>query len=258
MKDQLFEGPDVNAALARAAQDLGLTQAALRYVVLSPGNEKAPARIAVMLDATAAASAPRASATPEPGRPSRRPAPRRSREEVGERLAPEDAGRPAPKPSGGGVPTRLRRVVRELAESAGLEIGCQVQDEDQALVVVISGPGREPLLAEGGQPLRALEHLLQRMFNRHIEPTSVVVRCEGYREARDGWLGARARELAAAVRANGVPRETEPLNAYDRRIVHVALADEPGVHTFSVGAGADRRVTVAPDVEGPANNPELL
>ncbi|MGE0452938.1 MAG: protein jag [Vicinamibacteria bacterium] len=256
MKDQLFEGPDVQAALARAAQDLGLTQATLRYVVLSAGDEKSPARVAVMLDATAAASAPRPAAAPAPVRPQRRPGPRRSREDVGE--APEDGERAAARPSGGGVPTRLRRVVRELAESAGLEIGCQVQDEDQALVVVLSGPGREPLLKDGGQALRALEHLLQRMFNRHIEPTSVVVRCEGYRETRDAWLGERARELAAGVRADGVPRETEPLNAYDRRIVHMALADEPGVHTFSVGAGADRRVTVAPDVEGPANNPELL
>jgi spoIIIJ-associated protein len=255
MKDQLFEGPDVNTALARAARDLGLTQAALRYVVLSPGDEKSPARIAVMLDATAAASAPKPRAAPGAERPARRP--QRRREEVGERPAPEDA-EPAPKPSGGGVPTRLRRVVRELAESAGLEIGCQVQDEDQALAVVLSGPGREPLLADGGQALRALEHLLQRMFNRHIEPTSVVLRCEGYREARDAWLGARARELAQGVRADGVPRETEPMNAYDRRIVHMALAEEPGVHTFSVGAGADRRVTVAPDVEGPANAPELL
>jgi predicted RNA-binding protein Jag len=48
------------------------------------------------------------------------------------------------------------------------------------------------------------------------------------------------------VRADGVARTTDPLNSYERRVIHVALSTEEGVVTFSVGEGSGRRVTVAP------------
>jgi spoIIIJ-associated protein len=73
------------------------------------------------------------------------------------------------------------------------------------------------------------------------------VDCEGHRETRDEAIRLKARGLAAAVRADGTARVTDPLNAYERRIVHMALAEEPGVTTYSVGEGAGRRVTIAPE-----------
>jgi spoIIIJ-associated protein len=74
----------------------------------------------------------------------------------------------------------------------------------------------------------------------------LVVDAEGYRAAREGRITARALALAEEVKRTGTPRETGPLNSYERRLVHVALADQPGVRTFSVGEGASRRVTIAP------------
>jgi spoIIIJ-associated protein len=59
-------------------------------------------------------------------------------------------------------------------------------------------------------------------------------------------LSEQAHALAAEVRADGKPRTTTPLNAYERRLIHVALSQVEGVVTYSVGEGADRRVTVAP------------
>ena len=53
-------------------------------------------------------------------------------------------------------------------------------------------------------------------------------------------------ERAEVVRQEGRPRTMPPLNAYERRIVHVALTDASGIVTYSVGEGADRRVTIAP------------
>ena len=94
--------------------------------------------------------------------------------------------------------------------------------------------------------LRATEHLLQRSFGVALQPRSLRLACEGFRERRDEALAAEARRVAAEVRADGQPRTMEPQNAYERRVVHVALQDEPGIVTYSVGQGAGRRVTVAP------------
>jgi spoIIIJ-associated protein len=91
----------------------------------------------------------------------------------------------------------------------------------------------------------ALEYLLQRTLARDGDPRRLRVECEGFREARDAWLGARTAALAREVLADRQARQMEALNAYDRRIVHMAAAAIDGVRTFSVGDGADRRVTIA-------------
>ena len=75
-----------------------------------------------------------------------------------------------------------------------------------------------------------------------LDPRRLVVTCEGYRVERDEGLRRTAQELAAAVRQDGVARSTRPLNSYERRVVHVVLANEPGIRTYSVGDEGNRRV----------------
>jgi spoIIIJ-associated protein len=221
VKDPVFSGRDVDEAVALASAALGVPENTLRYVVLDPGKPAAlgigasPARIAILLDRPA----PPASSTP-----------------------PEA---PRADPAAG-----ARGILRAVAEAAHLEVSTEVIEEEGAMRVLVSGPGREFFLEDDAAALKALEHLLQRMYGRRVSSRRVLLDCEGYRESRDEALRGRARGLAAAVRGDGQPRETGPLNAYERRIVHLALADEPGVRTYSVGEGADRRVTVAPDGEG--------
>jgi spoIIIJ-associated protein len=218
MSDRAFTGRDVPEALAAASQALGRPVERLRYVVLEAGTPGAhgtsgtPARIAVLMEG----GAPRAA-------------------------APADIAGAPPEP--GPV---LRGLVRALAEAAGVDLAAEVEEGEGVLTVRVEGPGCPLLLEEDGEVLRALEHLLQRAATRPGSRQRVVVACPGYREQRDDSLRAEARALAQAVRRDGRPRETRPLNAYERRIVHIAVSEEPGLRTFSVGEGADRRVTVAP------------
>lgn len=234
MKDRVFEGRDVTRALEAASVGLGLPVARLRYVVLEEGSPAtaaapaAPARIVVLLDATEAVSA-------------------------GSRSPPSHG--PAQRSAGDAKP-RLRRLVAAVAEAAGDPLDVFFEDGDETLVVRVSGPGEALLLERGGEALRALEHLLQRSVSRD-EPRRLQLTSERFRSERDAFLRGRARALADAVRSDGVPRETEPLNSYDRRIVHLAVQEEPDVRSFSVGEGAARRVTVAPRPLGPAHNPEV-
>ena len=227
MKDQVFEGATVEAAVAAAARALAITAEQLRYVVLDAGTVAArgltarPARIAVLL------SAPPGSAE---GRP---PA----------------VARPAATPAVLGVTTvaaEIRELIRELARAADADLAGEVTTTDEAVVVRLEGQGKDLLLEDEGDVLEALEYLLQLMYRRAIEPRRLVVDCEGYRSERDRALHDEALALAAAVAGDGVPRKMRALNSYERRIVHAALTDHPAVHTFSVGEGGERRVTVAP------------
>jgi spoIIIJ-associated protein len=222
VSDRAFTGRDVAEALAAASRALGVPAERLRYVVLEAGTAGGhgiggtPARIAVLVEGGPG----RAAASGEPAGPPAGP--------------PTD---PAPV---------LRGLVRSLAEAAGVDLAAELEEEDGVLAVRVEGSGSPLLLEEDGEVLRALEHLLQRTASRPGARQRVIVTCPGYREKRDEGLRAEARALAQAVRLDGRPRETRPLNAYERRIVHIAVSEEPGLRTFSVGEGVDRRVTVAP------------
>jgi spoIIIJ-associated protein len=126
-----------------------------------------------------------------------------------------------------------------------VDLAADLEEEEGVLTVRLEGPGCALLLEEEGEVLQALEHLLQRVAARPGPRPRVVVTCPGYRETRDESLRAEARDLIEAVRRDGRPRESRPLNSYERRIIHVVVSEEPGLRTFSVGEGADRRVTVA-------------
>jgi spoIIIJ-associated protein len=228
VKDRAFGGKDVEDALAAAGAALGLPVASLRYVVLDPGSpgrvgaKPTPARIAVILDA---------------------PAPRGGEAEPDDAFEGEEAD-----PRAG-----IREVVRALAEAAGLDVSAEIEDGRGAVVVRLDGPDRGFFLGEDGEGevLRAFDHLLQRMFAPDLVPQWLRVECGGFRERREAALEAEARALAERVRREGRPLPMPPLNAYERRIVHMALSGAPGIVTYSVGEGADRRVTVGP-APGPA------
>ena len=228
MKDQVFSGRDVEEALAAASQALGLPRKGLRYVVLDAGATSGrglaaqPARVAVLMDRD----------TPPPAPPG--PAPRAEKD-----------------PRAG-----ARAIVRAIAEAAGLEVAAEIEEAPEALTVRIEGKDVAFFLDDDADVLEGLDHLLQRMYQRALDPRRLVVTCEGYRVERDEGLRRTAQELAAAVRRDGVPRTTGALNSYERRVVHVALAAEPGIRTYSVGEEGNRRVTVAPrDADGEPEEP---
>jgi spoIIIJ-associated protein len=244
VKDRLFSGTDVEDALSSAAASLGLPRAELRYVVLEAGGgggrglSATPARIAVLIHDPRQAG---------PQRPGRTDEPAESRGDAGVTHPPDVPD----------VHAGVRAVVRALAEAGGLALECETDDGESALLVQLLGEGCPFLFGEDGkgEPLRALEHLLQRMYGEALRPRVLRVRCEGFRERRDQALGEEARALAAEVRAAGEARTLEPMNAYERRIVHVALQDEPGIRTYSVGEGPERRVTIAPEPGGAPAEP---
>ena len=133
----------------------------------------------------------------------------------------------------------LRETIRAVAEAGGLEVGAEVEENDEAVVVRLHGADVAFFLGEDGrgEVLRATEHLLLRLYGAALQPRALRLTCEGFRARRDEALAVEAHRLAEAVRTEGQPRTMEPMNAYERRVIHVALQSEPGVTTYSVGQG---------------------
>jgi spoIIIJ-associated protein len=237
VKDRIFSGQDVEDALAVAAATLGLPPGDLRYVVLEAGTpggrglKPTLARVAVLLQDPG-------SNAPPPGLPP-----------PGRRGAPEVSVSSDPREG-------LQATLRAVAEAGRLDLGAEVEEGEEAVIVHLSGADVDFFLGTDGKGeiFRALEHLLQRMYGVALQPRVLRLAMEGFRERRDAALADEARRVAAEVRGDGLPRTLDPQNAYERRVVHLALQDEPGVTTFSVGEGMERRVTVAP-VGPPAEGP---
>lgn len=104
------------------------------------------------------------------------------------------------------------------------------------------------LIGRGGHTLHALEYLANTVVNkdRGDTPVRVTLDVGGYRRRRDDRLRREAQNAAQKVRRSGVALELEPMNAAERRIVHMELADEPDIFTESTDEGPNRRVVIKP------------
>ena len=110
----------------------------------------------------------------------------------------------------------------------------------------VNGDGAEALLFHRGEALRALQTIVNTAFRRQLgEERKVLVDCQGFRRDKDAELRQMARFLAEKVKAAGVSQEMGPLNSYERRIVHMAVAELEGVASESVGDAAVKMVTIS-------------
>ena len=104
------------------------------------------------------------------------------------------------------------------------------------------------LIGRRGDTLRALQYLLNTMVRNRYDGDHVFgIDIEEYRARRERSLVEMAQRIAQEVRETGDVITLEPMRASERRIVHIALREEPGVITESVGEGEDRQVEVLPE-----------
>jgi len=126
-------------------------------------------------------------------------------------------------------------TLQELLHTLGFEATVEEQPFDDGLLLDVKTEDSGRLIGRQGQTLTDLQYLLNRiLFQRDQSTPKVMVDVGGYRaQARDA-LVKKAMEAAEKVRRWGDVVELEPLSAFDRRIVHNALKDDPGVETHSV------------------------
>ncbi len=137
----------------------------------------------------------------------------------------------------------------ELPASIQIEATSVADEEEQAQPVVldISGDELGILIGRRGQTLAALQYLVRLMVTQKLTaPVALVLDVNGYKKRRYESLRTLAQHIAEQVTVNQRSFALEPMPAYERRIVHMALADHPSVTTQSVGFGDARKVTVVP------------
>lgn len=131
--------------------------------------------------------------------------------------------------------------VRSAEPSSGTEEG------EAEIFADLDGNDKEILLARGGEVLKALEHLAFRALG--LEPAfheKIHLDCGGFRALRFEELRMTARVAAERVLASKQPFQLNAMSSRERRIVHLALKDMPGVRTESVGTGEERHIVIHP------------
>jgi spoIIIJ-associated protein len=143
------------------------------------------------------------------------------------------------------IGTRIATFVTDVVSAMGLSLQADVEDRDDSVRVSLSGDGGEVLLRRKGEVLDALQHLTNTAFRRHLpDDRHIVVDYMDFRKSKDAELRQMARFLAERARTTGTPQEIGPLNPYQRRIVHLAVAEDPLATSESIGDAFQKTVII--------------
>lgn len=120
-------------------------------------------------------------------------------------------------------------------------------EEATSVNLDIKGDDLGILIGRRGQTLACLQYLVRLIVGHQTKAwVPIIVDVEGYKQRRYEALQALAWRLAEQVKARKIPFTLEPMLAYERRIIHLALADDADVTTESIGEGEARRVVIRP------------
>ena len=136
----------------------------------------------------------------------------------------------------------LNRVTAAL----GIQTPVDVEHTADGPRFNLSGEEAELLARHRGEPIKALQHVVDMAFGRDLEDGKrVFIDALAYRKGKDVELRQMAKYLAEKTRQTGADQQLGPLNPYERRIVHMAVAEVPGVTTESVGDAFSKTVLIS-------------
>ena len=113
---------------------------------------------------------------------------------------------------------------------------CEIDEEPREgfLLLQVHTPEKERLIGRHGEILEDVQFLLNRIVqSKHPDQPRVQIDIEYYREMREDAIVQRARQIASLVKKTGRPFHLDPMNSYDRRIIHNAFKDDPDIITWS-------------------------
>ena len=142
--------------------------------------------------------------------------------------------------------TEITDFVQRVVAAMGLELVPDIEETKEGTRINLEGEDGGVLVRRGGEGLQALQHVVATAFRKQLgDDNRIVIDCNGFRKDKDAELRQMARFMADKARSSSVPQEMGPLNPYERRIVHLAIAEDPTVTSESIGDAFMKTVIIA-------------
>ena len=141
---------------------------------------------------------------------------------------------------------QIADFVQSVASAMGVVLTVTIEESPEGTRINLEGEDGGVLIRRGGEGLQALQHVVATAFRRQLgDDTRVVVDCNGFRRDKDAEIKQMARFMAEKARSSGMAQEMGPLNPYERRIVHIAIAEDPTVSSESIGDAFMKTVIIS-------------
>jgi spoIIIJ-associated protein len=131
---------------------------------------------------------------------------------------------------------QVREFMQKTLTAMGVPLEIAIEDRPDSVRIDLSGEGGELLLRRRAEALDALQHVVNTAFRRQLkDDRTFVVDCLDYRKGKDAELRQMAKFMMEKAKSTGIPQEMGPLNPYARRLVHLAVAEDPQLASESIG-----------------------
>lgn len=279
-----FEGKTIEKAVEKACSTLNLSKDRLKYDVISYGSsgifglvgvKKARIRVTSPEVLKKAVSSPNTD----------------NEEEVSDNhRSPDSENKPAPEAesSASEESPELSDNTRETSEASGMQespgqevsedalklgkdvlqrivdfittdASISVTETPERIFFNVNGGNTAVLIGKRGQTLEAIQYLVEKVVNKNnVRRVRIQVDIEGYLDNRKAKLESLAARLSEKAKRIGKPVTIGQLNAHDRRIVHIALKDDAGVRTQSMGDGFYRKLVIYPQRRFPRKHRDAV
>ena len=141
----------------------------------------------------------------------------------------------------------VRDFVEDMIDCLDWGLDVELGNGDhETLRIELSGEDRDLMVQNRAELLEVFQYLLNRIFGRELGEKRVLVDCDGYRARKESELKEIAIRVSERVLLSGEEEELGLMNPYERRVVHLAVAEKEGVTTESSGEGLMKRVIILP------------
>ena len=141
---------------------------------------------------------------------------------------------------------QITEFVQNVVSAMGVALTATIEESPEGTRINLEGEDGGVLIRRGGEGLQALQHVVATAFRRQLgDDNRIVVDCNGFRRDKDAEIKQMAHFMAEKARSSGMPQEMGPLNPYERRIVHIAIAEDPTVSSESIGDAFMKTVIIS-------------